>query len=630
MELKPISHFYNKRIYVIPDYQRGYSWKTKQIYDLLNDLKHANQLESDHYTGTITIHKQDQDELIGMTKYSMYHLVDGQQRFTTITLILNYLLKKLGSQPDYADEVKEKTANYIINKGTYLFRYEIDQVSQNYFHSVILEHQSLSSPDENLYTFNLKNAKRDIAEYFKQPHAKDKELEYLMAIENRLMFNEYIVNTTGDIGVVFETMNNRGIGLSDLEIVKNRLLFLATKIKIEDEEHRTKQVIDNINQKWAIILRNLTLPHQTLDENSFLNNHWTIYYGWTKDNQAKDQILNKIFTIEQMVKDPIKMQKDIEAYVNSLAVTSLHWRFINYPTEKGAFKEVDNNNLRNKIKKAFEKLNRLNNSTVRPLLLSFMGLMSKKPTDLLEMAQLAEVFSFRLFSMNRKRSDTGKADIYRHCSDWHNDYTNDEMIAHAKFYLAWYIDNHGDWDRFEYEINELFDSSKKQGYYSWVGLPYFLYEYEEHLRKNQDSKLSYDFASKKTKSVEHIIPQAYQEFWEIEMAAIEDDEKEVKRCLHSLGNLLLITTDKNSSLRNSSYENKRGQYYYGSFSEIEIADNNDHWNPVSVANREDELLKFIKKNWKTEDWFQDKYPNPYYQSQEEDITDEIDDDLIEE
>src|SRR5690606_2996009 len=121
--------------YVIPDYQRGYSWKTKQIYDLLNDLKHANQLESDHYTGTITIHKQDQDELIGMTKYSMYHLVDGQQRFTTITLILNYLLKKLGSQPDYADEVKEKTANYIINKGTYLFRYEIDQVSQNYFHS---------------------------------------------------------------------------------------------------------------------------------------------------------------------------------------------------------------------------------------------------------------------------------------------------------------------------------------------------------------------------------------------------------------------------------------------------------------------------------------------------------------
>lgn len=629
MELKPISHFYNKRIYIVPDYQRGYSWKTKQIYDLLNDLKHANQLDSDHYTGTITLHKQDIEEQIGLTKYGIYHIVDGQQRFTTITLVLHHLLKTLAKHPDYEDEVKEKTASYIINKGSYLFRYEIDKVSQNYFHSVILGHQNLSSLDENLYTFNLKNAKRDIEEYFEEPFAKDKELDYLMAIENRLLFNEYIVSTSGDIGVVFETMNNRGVGLSDLEIVKNRLLFLATKIKIKDESHRNKQVIENINQKWATILRNLTLPHSTLDENSFLNNHWTIYYGWTKDNQAKTQILNKVFTIEEMVKNPEKMQREITEYVNSLAVTSLHWRFINFPTELGAFKEVQKTVIRNKIKKSFEKLNRLNNSTIRPLLLSFMGLMSKNPRELLELSYLSEIFSFRLFAMNRKRSDTGKADIYRKCSMWHKDYTNRDIIMYAKYYLSWYIDNHGDWDRFEYEIQELFDSTKKQGYYSWIGLPYFLYEYEESLRNNQDAKLSYDFASKKSKSVEHIIPQEYKEHWNREMNSLKD-KKDIKRHLHSLGNLLLITTDKNSSLRNSGFKVKRDKYLYGSFSEIEIANDNKSWTPRKIKLREEELLSFLKIRWKTEKCFLDEYPFPFKNGTDEDIEDDESEELISE
>lgn len=122
MELKPISHFYNKRIYIVPTYQWGYSWEQKQIYELLNDLKHAIKLESNHYTGTITIHKQEETERIGLSQYELFHIVDGQQRFTTITLILSYLIKKLKDDKDLREDALEKEANYIINKGSYLFR----------------------------------------------------------------------------------------------------------------------------------------------------------------------------------------------------------------------------------------------------------------------------------------------------------------------------------------------------------------------------------------------------------------------------------------------------------------------------------------------------------------------------
>ncbi len=191
---------------------------------MLNDLKHAIKLESNHYTGTITIHKQEETERIGLSQYELFHIVDGQQRFTTITLILSYLIKKLKDDKDLREDALEKEANYIINKGSYLFRYQIDKTSEMFFRSIILEKEDLSTLDENLYTRNLRSGKKAIKDYFKEPQNEGKELEYLVAIEERLKFNEYIVESTSDIGVVFETMNNRGVGLSDLEIVKNRLL----------------------------------------------------------------------------------------------------------------------------------------------------------------------------------------------------------------------------------------------------------------------------------------------------------------------------------------------------------------------------------------------------------------------
>jgi hypothetical protein len=629
MELKPISHFYNKRIYIVPPYQRGYSWEEKHIYDLLNDLKHAIKLDSNHYTGTITIHKQDETERIGLSQYELYHIVDGQQRFTTITLILSYLIKTLKNKKDLKEDALEKEANYIINKGSYLFRYQIDKVSEAYFRSIILEKENLSTLDENLYTRNLKNGKKAITNYFGEPQNKGKELEYLVALEDKLKFNEYIVNSTSDIGVVFETMNNRGIGLSDLEIVKNRLLYLTSKIKIKDEEHTSKQTIDNINTKWAQILSNLTLPNRVLNENAFLSNHWIIYNGWSKDNRTKIEILDNEFTIEMMVDNPKQMITKINNYVNSLAVTSLHWRFINYPREQNAFVEIEDKNIRVKVQRIFDKLNRLSNSTIRPVLLSFFGLMKSNPEGLLEIAELAEIFSFRLFSMNRKRSDTGKNDLFRKCNMFYSSHNTDKTLQLAKWYLAWYIDNHGDIERFQLEIDELFTSSKKHGYYTWSGLVYFLYEYEEYLRNNEDVKVDYNFASKKVKSIEHILPQNYKAHWKSEVKGLK--WVEIKKHLHSLGNLVLISSDKNSSLRDSNFKIKKDRYTNGTYSEIDISRVNPIWTIETIGKREKRLLKFLKNRWELNEDFQIKFPHPNHN--EEEITDELiedsDDEIIE-
>lgn len=54
MELKSLPHFFNNKVYVVPDYQRGYSWEPKHVTDLLTDIDNATRLNKPHYMGTIS------------------------------------------------------------------------------------------------------------------------------------------------------------------------------------------------------------------------------------------------------------------------------------------------------------------------------------------------------------------------------------------------------------------------------------------------------------------------------------------------------------------------------------------------------------------------------------------------
>lgn len=607
MELKPLTHFFNKKIYCIPSYQRGYSWGDKQILDLLTDIDHAIKLDSLHYTGTITIHPQKQTEKIGLNNYEVFHVVDGQQRLTTLILILSHIVRKLKQNPETRSDSLEKESSYIVCKGSYLFRYAIDKVSENYFRSLILENENLSSLEENLYTRNLHKAKITINKYFEIEDNRNRLIEYLNAIEEKLQFNEYIVSNTTEIGVVFETMNNRGVGLSNLEIVKNRLLYLTSKIKSKEEsKSRLVNLSSKINNKWSIILKNLTLPKKVLDEDTFLSNHWIVYHGWNKANQAKKEILDNTFSISKMVEDPEGMISNIEDYINSLASCSLHWRFLNYPEEDKAFIEVEDLKTRNSIQDVASKLNRLSNSTIRPLLLAFMPLMKQNPSKLLEFFTISEIFSFRLFSMNRRRSDTAKSDIFKNCSEFHLNPSSKVNQNKALRFLAWYIDTYGDEDRFKLEVIELFKSTKKQGFYSWSGLTYFLFEYEESLKGKEDKKLDYTFANTKAKSVEHILPQTIGKTpWKKVVKGMRKNE--LKQYIHSLGNLLLISAPKNSELQNSEYSIKSKAYKNGSFSEIVVANSNKSWSTLKIKRREKELLKFMKERWRIDEEFLETY-----------------------
>ena len=115
-----LNSVFNKKLFRIPDYQRGYAWGREQLDAFWEDLINLPRDRS-HYTGVLTLNEirsadmqQDAEEswLIKRDECKMYYIVDGQQRMTTFTLFLQAFIELLRGLPKNAGKADE--AIYVI------------------------------------------------------------------------------------------------------------------------------------------------------------------------------------------------------------------------------------------------------------------------------------------------------------------------------------------------------------------------------------------------------------------------------------------------------------------------------------------------------------------------------------
>ncbi|EOH8385029.1 TPA: DUF262 domain-containing protein [Campylobacter jejuni] len=305
-ELKDLSQiFENDTIYKIPDYQRGYAWQEEQLEDFWEDLTLINK-NSIHYTGVLSLEKIDgkekEKELEGRDE-NLYYIVDGQQRITTsiilICVILNNLKEKNIEWIDNNNKVDNAIEKYLYKTSRnsykiYKFGYTKDNPSNEYLKTKIFKDTSGEREEqESLYTHNLNKAK----DFFTKKIEKLSEDE-IQNIFNKLTkcfkFNVYHISNDLDVFVAFETMNNRGKKLSNLELLKNRLIYLSTKFN--DDENDKNQLRNNIGNCWQEIYTYLGKNKENiLDDDEFLKNHWIMYFKYSREkgNDYIDDILKK-------------------------------------------------------------------------------------------------------------------------------------------------------------------------------------------------------------------------------------------------------------------------------------------------------------------------------------------------
>ena len=266
-----IKDFFNGRFFEIPKYQRGYSWEVSNIRDLFEDIKESIDSNSNHYIGTIVLSKSEDDD-------EKFYIVDGQQRVTTISLIINELIKKLPiKDASYYERFYLKEEE----------RYRLSPLNRDqYFFTQIFEGETLD-PENKSQRF-LKEA---VAEIKFKVDEIDEKLKFLKSVE-KLEIMEFVENSEGDAIRIFQTVNDRGKPLSNMEKAKSLLIYFSNRYlnkkldnEINDCFSDIFEIYDDIKHLGEELGINL-IKNKEFNEDSLMRYHFVSYRNESYDPTA--------------------------------------------------------------------------------------------------------------------------------------------------------------------------------------------------------------------------------------------------------------------------------------------------------------------------------------------------------
>jgi uncharacterized protein with ParB-like and HNH nuclease domain len=670
-EPKSLDTLFKQKIFRIPDYQRGYAWQHEQIKDFWEDLINLSESRS-HYTGVLTlkliptIATSDKEYwLVEDHSYQVYHVVDGQQRLTTFIIFLQAFVDFLKMLPDSkgkpdADIYLTENLNVTAVQATYLFKikptgdqfrtykfgYTKDNPSYDYLRFQILGEEGGGAIQETFYTLNLSIAKQYFTEQLRELHQQE-GFEGLQRtykkLTKRFLFNEYVIKDEFDVFVAFETMNNRGRKLSDLELLKNRLIYLTTLYDEEELDAASRTNLrDTINDAWKEVYHQLGRNRaRPLNDDDFLQAHWTMYFKYSRKT-GKDYIrflLDEQFTpkrVQKKIEREVKLEipeeqrsetaldepadddedaeeesvqpstqlqpTDIRDFVLSLKESAVHWFHSFFPELDASMSDEE--------RRWIDRLNRIGIAYFRPLVMAILKNVDGSQ-DRIKIFKKIERFIFIIFRLNAVRANYRNSEFYKAARKLDQGDLDLEEISSKLAANLDYTINEDESFRIDDFYNLLFKKFKDgSGYYGWSGLRYFLYEYElSLLSKSRQKKVDWTDLLKTEGdkiSIEHIYPQTTTGEWKKPFLDVERGNR--RRYNATLGNLLLLSMSINSALQNDSFEEKkhvkldsrgnkiRNGYSDGSHSEIEVS-SNASWGPVEIESRGIHLLKFMETRW---------------------------------
>lgn len=244
----------NNKKFMVPKFQRDYSWDAEQWDDLWQDIENIINSEEDHYMGYLVLQTNDDKN---------YQIIDGQQRFTTVTILILAAIKCIKNfvesgidEDDNRQRIDTLTHTYIGKKDSVTLVYDnilvLNRNNDGYFRDYIVKLGDLR-------VRNLKGSEKlmkQCFEFFEQrlkgkySSGKDYAL-YIQTVVDNLYFTQIVVNDDVNAFRVFETLNARGVQLSSSDLLKNYLFSLVDK----GSSHSSR--IEVLEDKWARLADNI-------------------------------------------------------------------------------------------------------------------------------------------------------------------------------------------------------------------------------------------------------------------------------------------------------------------------------------------------------------------------------------
>lgn len=613
----PLEQVLQDKLLNVGDYQRPYAWEEKQLSDLWADIDLLGSLP--HYTGTLVLQNMGSTQTTRSGQVlTLFDVVDGQQRLTTCIVLLDRLRRVLRGQddPDAQEAAHDLDRILYVNvDGVRRPRLELGGDLREFFADSILGDDAPEGSHLQLGARRLLAASR----YFDDQIAcltaeSDTEvararlLSLRARASHQLRFLVYSVDRSDEVGVLFETVNGRGKPLTELERVKNYLLYLSRQLN----DAQRDDVAANINRSWSAIFSNL--GRVGLRDDALLRAHWLVTQDAnTRNWHGADSIKAKfprsayvpgssrlIGTTEGGARsaDDDSLYLALDAYINSLRksagiLADVHDPAATYPGYPAAASHIAQTTA------ALRRSGSV--ASFHPLLLATRLVHGADAELYLRVVNFCERFSARVWAIRGLRSNAGESSIRWAARDMFTGTAPNEVLVGLEQRL-WQLAPDED-------VVSSFGATV-QWYPRSTAHKFLLYEYELAKQRDASDLPQFgDITAKGNKTTEHILPQtpAVDSAW----WKIFTPEQHAK-LVHGIGNLVL--TRDNSRYGNRDYldsadgrRGKRGREgqtdpwcYYSESNlarERELAVQYDEWTPASIERRAAEIAAWALARW---------------------------------
>ena len=553
-----LAQLFQDRLFRIPQYQRSYSWHRKQRKDLFADIQqvYSRGSERSHFMATV-VGLRRKTETIGTTAHQFIDIVDGQQRITTLIVLLKAIAVAIDNSGTDDASVREEINNSLIkDDNATLLLLQTNHDSSDYFANYLKRGTHPSSRTaETIADRELLAAMEESEQFVTDWQMSDKSLvELVTLLKNRLTFILHEINDESLVYTVFEVLNSRGLDVSWFDRLKSMLMAVVFEHEANRAEH-----IDTVHSLWAQIydcvgLR-LGLSTESLRFAATLRTPECPSRPFGEENAA-------ILLHNQSKDGPEQV------------IETTRWL-------KEVTKTVDN--LR--VSRRMNAVTRI----AQARLVATAVLLRQDITDDEKdrILSLWEKVTFRIYGMFRKDARTAVGEYVRLA--WR---IVNESLAPSDTLKA--LSEIGS----RFPVDEAVENLRNSNCYTYwrEELRYFMQRYEEHLSREAGQNFDNEqwrriWADTSARSIEHIRPQSW---W----TSRGKDSEEGK--MHGLGNLLMLPPGLNSKLQDKAESKKVGDYTKtGLLVAQEVADtvSTSGWTLKTMKDRETHLLEWAKQEW---------------------------------
>lgn len=545
----------NGRIYRVPHFQRDYSWKEDEWEDLWFDILGLDE-EQLHYMGYVVLQNQDLQN---------FTIIDGQQRFTTLSILALAVLKNLQDLIDKNIAPEENKERLEILRKDFLGHKDpsslvptsklfLNKNNDDFYQSYLLRLRKPANvqklkPSEKLlwkaFVF-FYNALKD--------HFGDRINGQALAsflndtVAKRLVFTTIQVSDDLSAYKVFETLNARGVKLSTTDLLKNYLFSIVAKTGQAE--------LGEAERQWQWV--NNTLGAE--DFTTFLRHYWNSCHPLERKSNLFKAIKKSVQTSHDVFDLLEALEKFAPVYL--------------------AFSRSADPIWSREQSESVAKLELFNVTQCYSVLLS--GYDKLVPSEFTRLLQICAAISFRYHVISGLNPNTME-DVYNRAA---LKVFRGEAVTCRQIFQELkpiYVDDESFRNNFATKvINTSSSRNKKLVRCILVSL------------ENQLANKDYDFEDA-TATIEHILPENPGPEWE-HWFALDEQENEVYR----LGNLTLLEAAKNRECANCPYEQKRQVYQTSAYQLTAQEAIYTDWTPETLRKRQDKMAKWATAVWRVD------------------------------